>query len=598
MGAMGAIGAAARRAAWAAALVALAGALLLQSCSGAGGAGGGNGAAGGTGGGSSAALGSEPAGAQDAAGGTGEAATAGSAAPADSGADGEAITITIVASLDETKPTDASNNSVRYIEEHTGYKLEFIPLPTNTADADAKFSLLLSSGDYGDVFCRTITREQMMQLAREGIVVPIDDYIDGSAELRQLFDERPEYREKSKFEDGSIYGFIASGEAYHSQAYPKLWVNQEWMEKLGLSMPETTEDFYDMLVAFRDGDPNENGLSDEIPLTSNIEWTNQVESYLVNSFVPFEYTAMSYPVDGKVVFSPASEEFREGLRYVKRLVDDRLLDVAAFTQKQDQMQQLIRQEPHRVAAYVGEHFGIGIDLSDYEQNKAITAIPPFAGPGGVRTMLKNDFRDRTGSFDFAITDKCKNPQAAFNLGDFMMNLECELTTHHGPEGEGWGKYDPPVKSALGMDALYWVNDNYGTEGGDRAKDLLYIGPTNGTTERRQMWSPMPDDLYVPEAYEARLTIETQKMLPYFYPEYLPRNIEIYITDPEELSHFSELRLTLRDLVKTSAAQFATGEKSLDIDWESYINQLKQYQMDEYVELYQKYFDLYLASAAG
>ncbi|MDR1540037.1 MAG: extracellular solute-binding protein [Clostridiales bacterium] len=509
----------------------------------------------------------------------------------------EPITITIVASLSETTPTDSSNHSVNYIEEHTGYKLKFITLPQNEADAEAKFSLLVSSGDYGDVFCRTILRAQMKQLAREGIVVQIDEYIDSSAELKKLYEMRPEYKDKSYFEDGKIYGFLSVSETYHSQAYPKMWVNQKWMEALNIDVPNTTEEFYDMLVDFRDMDPNGNGIKDEIPLTSNIEWTNQVEAYLMNSFVPFEYTAMSYSKDGKVIFSAAQEEFREGLRYIKRLVDDGLLDVAAFTQKQDQMQQLIRQEPYRVAAYVGEHFGIGVDLANRDQNEAMIAIPPVEGPGGVRTMIKNDFRDRVGNFAYAITDKCQNPQAAFEIGDFMMNLECELTTHHGPEGQGWGKYDAPVKSALGMDAFYWINDDYGSEGGDKFKDLLYIGPTNGTTEVRQMWSPMPDDLYTAEAYETRLTIETQKMLQYFYPEYLPRNIEIYIEDPEEASYFNELRLTLRELIKTNAAQFITGDKSLDSDWDSFVNELKQYQMDKYVELYQQYFEIYKSQAS-
>lgn len=44
-------------------------------------------------------------------------------------------------------------------------------------------------------------------------------------------------------------------------------INVEWLEKLGLDMPTTTEELKEVLIAFKTKDPNGNGKADEIPLS-------------------------------------------------------------------------------------------------------------------------------------------------------------------------------------------------------------------------------------------------------------------------------------------------------------------------------------------
>ena len=39
----------------------------------------------------------------------------------------------------------------------------------------------------------------------------------------------------------------------------KMFIYEPWLDALGLEMPTTTEEFYKVLVAFRDMDPNGNG---------------------------------------------------------------------------------------------------------------------------------------------------------------------------------------------------------------------------------------------------------------------------------------------------------------------------------------------------
>lgn len=512
---------------------------------------------------------------------------------------GDVPTITVMAGVQAHTPLDETNASIKYINENANVNIQIIALPSEAADTAAKLNLALAGGDYGDVIATTLGRDQIMQIGmRDKIAIPLNDYVDGSTNLKELFDTRPQYKALSYMSDGNLYAFPNISETYHASAYPKFWVNKDWMDTLGIAEPQTTDELYDMLVAFRDQDPNGNGEQDEIPAMGNIEWSCPIEYYLMNSFVPFDLDgqvpspgSMSYLKDGQVTFAANTDEYREGLRYIKKLVDEKLIDVVSFSQKTDQMQQIIRQEPARVGGYTSDHFAMGINLDDYDANKSIVALPPVEGPGGARYQPHTDFLDMSGQFSWVITDKCADPEAAFALGDFMYGAEPSLARSMGKEGEDWGKLDTPKPSVLGLEAIYWTKNNYDADGAQN-KNNLWIPPMKNTFENRELSNPIPDDLYLPESYEARLIQETEKVVEYFYPEYLPKRIENFIDDQDEVVNFMEMRLNLQNFVKSNTTQFLTGEKNIETDWDSYVAQLETYQLSEYLETYQKYYDIY------
>lgn len=65
----------------------------------------------------------------------------------------------------------------------------------------------------------------------------------------------------------------------------KLWINQTWLDKLDMELPTTTEEFKEMLIRFRDEDPNGNGEKDEIPLLGSSSWGGSPVKFLTNAFV-------------------------------------------------------------------------------------------------------------------------------------------------------------------------------------------------------------------------------------------------------------------------------------------------------------------------
>ena len=500
----------------------------------------------------------------------------------------ERPTITVAVQMNEKGEYSDNNYAIKYIEDNTGVNIEFVQLPSDKGDADTKLNLMLSSGDYPDVICYGMNKQKMVKFAKEGIFVPINELIDQYGDnIKRLFEARPQYEQLSYAPDGNIYGFVTANECYHCQAYPKLWYNTEWLESLGLKEPETTEELKEVLLAVKNSDYNGNGKADEIPLSGSKDWDCQLEWYLLNSFVPCDKETLSHVEDGKVVFSCNTEEFKQGLAYLNELYSLGLIDPTCFTQSSDQMQQVIRSDKNLVFGYTADHFAMGIDLEDAHLNEVTAAMVPVEGPNGARWQLHKDYVDMTDGFSWFITDKCENKEAAFKVGDFLMGDESSMVQMYGKEGSYWGKLEAPTESILeGTEAIYWIKPGFtSNEDDEYQKNTFWSGLMNQLAEFRASMSPRPEDMYVPDSYEARLFDETAKVIPYFYPEYLPKNL--FLEDEADAEQFTTIQTSLREYV--------TGEMSVEKDWDSYLKSLEKYDVNTYISLYQKAYDSYTAN---
>ncbi|MFR9235896.1 MAG: extracellular solute-binding protein [Eisenbergiella massiliensis] len=504
----------------------------------------------------------------------------------------ERPTITVAVQMNEKGEYSDNNYAIKYIEDNTGVNIEFVQLPSDKGDADTKLNLMLSSGDYPDVICYGMNKQKMVKFAKEGIFVPINELIDQYGDnIKRLFEARPQYEQLSYAPDGNIYGFVTANECYHCQAYPKLWYNTEWLESLGLKEPETTEELKEVLLAVKNSDYNGNGKADEIPLSGSKDWDCQLEWYLLNSFVPCDKETLSHVEDGKVVFSCNTEEFKQGLAYLNELYSLGLIDPTCFTQSSDQMQQVIRSDKNLVFGYTADHFAMGIDLEDAHLNEVTAAMVPVEGPNGARWQLHKDYVDMTDGFSWFITDKCENKEAAFKVGDFLMGDESSMVQMYGKEGSYWGKLEAPTESILeGTEAIYWIKPGFtSNEDDEYQKNTFWSGLMNQLAEFRASMSRPEHVLPV----KARLFDETAKVIPYFYPEYLPKNL--FLEDEADAEQFTTIQTSLREYVKTSIAQFATGEMSVEKDWDSYLKSLEKYDVNTYISLYQKAYDSYTAN---
>lgn len=151
------------------------------------------------------------------------------------------------------------NEYTRWLSGLTNINLELDipPVP----DAQQKLNLMLASGDLPEVIIGcNIRLDQMQILANQGLVLPLNDYIDKyGVEFKKVYEAYPQIEDLITLLDGKIYGLPHVNDCYHCSMSQKMWVYQPWLDKLGLAVPTTTEEFYQMLKAFKEQDPNGNG---------------------------------------------------------------------------------------------------------------------------------------------------------------------------------------------------------------------------------------------------------------------------------------------------------------------------------------------------
>ena len=384
--------------------------------------------------------------------------------------------------------------------------------------------------------------------------------------------------------DGNIYSICRFSECGHCRAAAKIYVNMDWLNKLNLSVPTTTDEFYDMLVAFKTQDPNGNGQADEIPLSGVSDWT----SGFLNAFLEIDdysgnkkYVA---DIDGKIEFQANKEEFREALRYLNKLYTEGLVDAAAFTQESSQFKQTVGNEPTLVGAFPGAIYMI--DRQNAYTYENFVAIEPLKGPEGVQYASTNMFINMNLQGFFEITDRCANPEAAIAWIDAAMQPEASIIRYYGAEGHGWQYAEAGQQNVLGGDYVWQFlpgSDEYTNES-------FSFGPILGLKEHRAQWSPMADAEQLatdPTIFEARIESETENLYAPYLIDAVPN---AFYLEGDETGKYNDLKTTIGDYVTMSMAQFITGAKSLDSDWDQYLSDLEGYGVEQYVELLQKGYD--------
>lgn len=245
----------------------------------------------------------------------------------------EPITFKIMGAKDPGAPDWSELEVFQRLSEITNINFEFEVSETGTWPEQKNIALV--GGEYGDIILRdksatdanmAVTDEETY--GPQGIFLDLTDLIDQYApNIKAMMEKYPDVKAAMTSMDGKIYGLPYVFHTATVQGHTAFF-SEEWMKNVGVDkVPETTDELYDMLVAFKEQDANGNGdPSDEIPFTC-VGLTTTIRDLLVPAFTGLP-DGLSFNLDdeGKVVYAPATEEYKEFLKYANKLYSEGLLD--------------------------------------------------------------------------------------------------------------------------------------------------------------------------------------------------------------------------------------------------------------------------------
>jgi putative aldouronate transport system substrate-binding protein len=500
----------------------------------------------------------------------------------------EKVTITAMVVLLPWVSDMVTNDYTQALEQRTNVHLDMTVVP-NDGYAD-KLKLVLSTGDYPEIIMSNAAGSNLDVVnygINEKIYQPLNKYIDQySINLKQRWQEMPEIKAGMTAPDGNIYALPTfEGMVGHGAVSFKSWINTSWLDKLGLKKPTTTEEFKQVLMAFKTKDPNGNGKADEVPLSGAINtWAADPYLYLLNAFDYYDWSLMKMNA-GKFSFVADTEGFRKGLTYIADLYANGLLDPASLTQDQSQLAQLGNSTPTVLGTYTAGHISMGIDIANMELSKQYDYLLPLKGPDGVvGTPVVSKQAPQGGNF--AITDKCKNPEAAFRIADIFYDSKEAMVAVFGPKGTKWDDADAGAKGVTGFDAIWKTlpSTNYS----NNPVNTAWSGTTcNGTQKDWKLYMQFQGDLLDATNYEARLIKITKE-----YENFPGAGEQIMPmwADAETATKLGNRFTPINDYVKTSIVEFITGKKSVEKDWTGYMDGLAKLGYKEYVAEYEKTYN--------
>jgi putative aldouronate transport system substrate-binding protein len=442
------------------------------------------------------------------------------------------------------------------VEDATNVHINWISV---TGDNWANYTnLMWASGDYPDI---ATNLTNTVYYAEQGVFFPQNSiWQQNMPNFMKILQAHPEIELFCQYDDGNIYALPAL-EENNIEMINGIWINKPWLDKLGLAVPTTLEEFVNVLIAFKTQDPNGNGIADEIPFTFGwgnelLGWFGASNDWLIR--------------DAKAVYSPATENYKQYVQFMNRLWNLGLIDPEIYTQDGSTFDAKGKMDPPVYGVIT--HYGLYLVAGDSTYDDYILLAPIKTGtdPSGAYNgrYFKNNFMFFVdwGPFLFKTA---KNPDIFERWLDFLYDPEIGVQARYGMGGVHI------MKNANGQyEQNYNVPAPYGNYYdwyfATHSQLLTYY--TNWLVEpifsiNRESLEQAKDDFY----------------RPYFINEPMPMIAQL----PEEAEKINSYP-DIKKLVDDMTPQWIAGQRDIERDWPEYLRQLDQMGLKEYTAAYQSY----------
>ena len=443
------------------------------------------------------------------------------------------------------------------------------------------------------VFTAGFSDSNLLKYADYGAIIPLEEYIDAyMPNLKSVFDKYPEYRTMCTDVNGHIWSLpwieqLGSEKTAIQTVGNMSFINKKWLDFLNLEIPETVDEFEQVLIAFRD---HASELQEEfgidgsiIPMSCIVNNGDQDPAILINGFGEGYGDAdkdrhIAVTDDKKVICSATQEGYKKGIQWLHKLYEQKLIDPEAFTQEW--------------STYVSKgksgRYGVCFswDVANIDNLKDWVPLPVLTADTTNLTPQNSSF---TSGFDrgrCVVTSVAKNPALVCAWLDQM------YAPLQSPQNN-WGTY--------GEDDEFDIFEMGENEDGEPMLKHAPLGDASPVEvrEAEAVGGPLAilDEYYgkyvtCPDDAQYRLDWIKDYFTPDMHTKYVYPNVFMSREDTETLSN---LQADIQKTINAKKSDWIMNGFD-DADWDKYLQSLDAYGLNEYLELFQKYLDAYNAQA--
>ncbi len=432
-----------------------------------------------------------------------------------------------------------------------------------------KVNIMLASGDLPDVFCAG----NVDIMSNLECFVPLEDYIyKYCPHIVEMLEGDPSIKAAITAPDGHIYSLPTNKANPSNRVDNMIWMNPDWLKQLGLEVPTTTDEFVNVLRAFKANDCNGNGKADEIPFQArqSTDYAHNLSAILgaFGVVLPSDYV---YSVDGNnVVFGGTEDGLFDGLNWLHDLYAEGLLDKDTFTMTNDEQNAKAQNEDVLMGSLI-----YWIPDSMDTKYKDYIVLDPLKGPNGDQLWYGGKNPLGANITGFCVTTACEDPEAMVRYYDYCMKDETTiLEWQWGPEGAGLFKYVD--------DQGHWTQtEEFVPEG----TNLTYFKRTvcGSVNSPNFLWSKYAA-LEVADERNAKKREAADRILPYCVTM-MPNGL--WETEPSarKAMLYTDIDSYMQKFIATSVVDGLNEEQ-----WQEHLSNCEKLKVEEYRQLWQDYFD--------
>lgn len=473
-------------------------------------------------------------------------------------------------------------------EERAGVEIKWEEV---MADWDQKKGAMLAGGDVPDLIIgpNAITDADFAKFT--GLFEDLTPLIESDGpNVQAMFDNKPQTKALATQPSGEVFGL---------PKYQRLWpdtatmqfINQQWLDNLGLEVPTTWDELFDVLMAFKEEDANGNeDPNDEIPMDFAPVGTTGFGYFHPTALLGSTGMTITggggqgyFLEDGEVKNLFVDDRFKDVIAFLNRLYSNGLINEEVFTQDYTKYQSLARGEEN--TAKIGYTFGwestdrFGVALADQ-----YTTFAPMqqSDSSNVELSWTYDYNELNYGVNFvAMSSQTGDKEAAMRFVNELYDPEVSLQVLFGSIGPNIEKADdgsykvlPPADES--MDPGTWKWTSTWADNGP-----MYIADSLEVELGTDMQSVNEQQAPISEVF-ADLDVENN-VFPGMFLKY----------STEDNNQMSLINTDLMNLGMSKFGEWVT-QGGIDNQWDSYVNEMNEIGLQTNLDIIQTYYDEYIS----
>ncbi len=444
-------------------------------------------------------------------------------------------------------------------------------------------SLLLASGDLPDAFLGSLSLGATDLAQNKSYFMDLTDLIEKDMpNLKAAFEAEPSLKAVATARDGKIYSLPKKLPKRPTVCGNISYLNQTWLNNLGLAVPTTYKELETVLEKFITEDADGDGdKTNEIGITGaagNAVLSGDLRNILspFGTMVSRGDNYMGLNGEGKPVFMPVQDNYKEAVKWMRELYEKGIVDPEYFTQESS-MATAKRQAEG--GSKVGLIFGWTADAEAGVNAGQFVPLEAVAGPDG-KHYVENasnylDISDR----ELLITKNCSDPDTLLKWADDFYTDLTSLQTFYGSipdyitdDGDGTYTVNKPADGSS-LDTSAWSNSlrDFGPK---------YMKPD--FYDRIKLPSDQGDGIKLAQDSINEKYVTTDKNVGFPMVQYTE----------EELAQISTLSTNIYKYCEAEYAHWVV-EGGVEEEWDAYIKKLNDMGVEKLIEIQENAYNSYL-----